>query len=111
MFPLDRAAAQFLRGFRARPRVPRIWRRPSNSLHSASLRSSNAGIDMAELTLESSPPRIGPLNMWKKAFFAITLSIGLGLFIFFIQKFGGFGKALDAVAAVGWPGVVAFIAL
>ena len=49
--------------------------------------------------------------MWKKAFFAITLAIGLGLFIFFIQKFGGFGKALDAVAAVGWPGVVAFIAL
>ena len=33
---------------------------------------------MAELTLESSPPRIGPLNMWKKAFFAITEAFRIG---------------------------------
>jgi len=66
---------------------------------------------MAELTLESGAPRIGPLNMWKKAFFVITLTIGIALFIFFIQKFGGFQKALQAVAAVGSSGVVAFIAL
>src|SRR5262245_17921637 len=55
--------------------------------------------------------RIGPLNMWKKVFFAFTLIVGLALFIFFIDKFGGFGKALQAVAAVGWTGVIGFIAL
>jgi uncharacterized protein (TIRG00374 family) len=63
------------------------------------------------LTVASGAPRIGPLNMLKKAFLAISLIIGLALFIFFIQKFGGFGKALEAVAAVGWSGVFCFIAL
>lgn len=66
---------------------------------------------MAELTLAAGAPRIGPLPMWKKAFLALSLSVGLGLFIFFIQRFGGFGKALEAVAAVGWAGVLAFIGL
>jgi uncharacterized protein (TIRG00374 family) len=49
--------------------------------------------------------------MWKKIFFAFTLLLGLGLFIFSIDKFGGFGAALKAVAAVGWTGVVGFICL
>jgi uncharacterized protein (TIRG00374 family) len=49
--------------------------------------------------------------MWKKAFFAFTLLLGIGLFIYFIDRYGGFRKALEAVAAVGWTGVVGFIAL
>jgi uncharacterized protein (TIRG00374 family) len=63
------------------------------------------------LTVAAGAPRIGRHSMFKKAFLAISLIIGLALFIFFIQKFGGFGKALEAVAAVGWWGVFAFIAL
>ena len=66
---------------------------------------------MAELTVSPTAPRIGPLNMWKKVFFAFTLLLGLGLFIFFIDRFGGFGKALEAVASVGWTGVIGFILL
>jgi uncharacterized protein (TIRG00374 family) len=49
--------------------------------------------------------------MWKKVFLAVSLTIGIGLFIFFIQKFGGFGKALEAVGSVGWGGVAAFVGL
>lgn len=49
--------------------------------------------------------------MWKRLFLALSLSVGIGLFIFFIQKFGGFGKALEAVASVGWIGIAAFITL
>lgn len=49
--------------------------------------------------------------MWKKLFFAFTLLLGLSLFIFFIDRFGGFGKAIEAVGAVGWTGVAVFIAL
>lgn len=49
--------------------------------------------------------------MWKRVFLALSLTIGLGLFIFFIQRFGGFGKAMEAVVSVGWTGVVAFIVL
>jgi uncharacterized protein (TIRG00374 family) len=49
--------------------------------------------------------------MWKKVFFAFTLLLGVGLFVFFINRFGGFEKALNAVAAVGWTGVVGFILL
>jgi uncharacterized protein (TIRG00374 family) len=63
------------------------------------------------LTVAVDAPRIGPLLMWKKIFLAISLTVGVGLFVFFIQKFGGFGKALEAVAAVGWAGVAAFIGL
>jgi len=66
---------------------------------------------MAELTVPSTAPRIGPLNMWKKVFFAFTLIVGLALFIFFIDRFGGFEKALQAVAEVGWTGVIGFILL
>src|SRR6185295_19033840 len=72
------------------------------------------GNRMAELTVGTGAPRIGRLDMLKKfkqAFFVISLTVGLGLFIFFIRHFGGFGKALEAVGAVGWAGVVAFIAL
>jgi uncharacterized protein (TIRG00374 family) len=49
--------------------------------------------------------------MWKKVFLAVSLTVGIGLFIFVIQSFGGFGKALEAVGAVGWPGVVSFVGL
>jgi uncharacterized protein (TIRG00374 family) len=49
--------------------------------------------------------------MWKRVFFAFTLLLGLGLFIYFIQSSGGFRSALEAVAAVGWSGVVGFIML
>jgi uncharacterized protein (TIRG00374 family) len=49
--------------------------------------------------------------MWKKAFLALSLTVGIGLFVFFIQRFGGFGKALEAVAAVGWGGVATFVGL
>lgn len=49
--------------------------------------------------------------MWKRVFLALSLTVGVGLFVFFIQKFGGFGKALEAVASVGWVGVASFILL
>ena len=49
--------------------------------------------------------------MWKKVFLAVSLTVGISLFIFFIQKFGGFGKALEAVASVGWRGVASFVFL
>src|SRR5258708_38940068 len=49
--------------------------------------------------------------MWKKVFLGVALTVGIGLFIFFIQKFGGFGKALEAVASVGWGGVASFVFL
>jgi uncharacterized protein (TIRG00374 family) len=49
--------------------------------------------------------------MWKKVFLALSLTVGVALFIFFIQKFGGFGKAIEAVKAVGWAGVAGFIFL
>src|SRR5579862_2021532 len=49
--------------------------------------------------------------MWKKVFLAVSLTVGIGLFIFFIEKFGGFGKALEAVGSVGWSGVAAFVGL
>ena len=49
--------------------------------------------------------------MWKKAFFAFSILVGIGLFVFFIQKFIGFGNALEAVVAVGWVGVLGFIGL
>jgi uncharacterized protein (TIRG00374 family) len=81
------------------------------SLHSGVAASSNPENRMAELTLAAGAPRIGPLNMWKKAFLVISLTIGIALFIFFIRNFGGFGKALEAVAAVGWSGVASIIAL
>src|SRR6185295_5912832 len=71
----------------------------------------SSDLRMAELTVSPTAPRIGPLNMWKKAFFAFTLLLGLGLFIFFIDRFGGFGAALKAVRAVGWSGVAGFILL
>lgn len=69
---------------------------------------------MAELTVAATAPRIGPRGMWKKwkqAFLAISFITGIALFVFFIQKFGGFGRALEAVAAVGWSGVGSFILL
>ncbi|HZE96023.1 MAG TPA: lysylphosphatidylglycerol synthase transmembrane domain-containing protein [Planctomycetota bacterium] len=49
--------------------------------------------------------------MWKRVFLVISLTVGIGLFVFFIQRNGGFGKALQAVASVGWTGVGAFIIL
>ena len=49
--------------------------------------------------------------MWKKVFFAFTLLVGIGLFAYFIDRFGGFSKALEAVAAVGLSGVAGFILL
>jgi len=49
--------------------------------------------------------------MWKKVFLAVSLTVGIGLFVFFIQKFGGFGKAIEAVGSVGWGGVAAFVGL
>jgi uncharacterized protein (TIRG00374 family) len=49
--------------------------------------------------------------MWKKTFLVLSLVVGIALFIFFIQGFGGFGKALAAVAAVGWGGIATFIIL
>jgi glycosyltransferase 2 family protein len=49
--------------------------------------------------------------MWKKAFFAFTILFGIALFVFFIQKFIGFGNAIEAVGTVGLPGVTSFIAL
>jgi uncharacterized protein (TIRG00374 family) len=56
---------------------------------------------MAPLTVADEAPRIGRLRMWKKIIFSVSLLIGLGLFVFFIEKFGGFGKAFEAVKAVG----------
>ena len=47
--------------------------------------------------------------MWKKIFFALSLIVGLGLFVYIIRKQGGFGKALEAVAAIGMGGVGIFI--
>jgi uncharacterized membrane protein YbhN (UPF0104 family) len=47
--------------------------------------------------------------MWKKAFFTVSLLVGVGLFVFIINKFGGFGKALEAVGSIGWTGVSLFV--
>jgi uncharacterized protein (TIRG00374 family) len=47
--------------------------------------------------------------MLKKAFFAVSLLVGVGLFVFIINKFGGFGKALEAVGSIGWLGVTLFV--
>lgn len=49
--------------------------------------------------------------MWKRVLLGLSLTVGIALFVFFIQKFGGFGKALEAVGAVGWTGVASFIFL
>ena len=47
--------------------------------------------------------------MWKKILFVCSLALGIGLFVFVINRFGGFGKAIQAVAAVGWLGLTASI--
>jgi uncharacterized protein (TIRG00374 family) len=49
--------------------------------------------------------------MWKKVFFAFSLILGITLFVIFIRNFGGIGKVLEAVAAVGWSGVIGLILL
>jgi uncharacterized protein (TIRG00374 family) len=46
--------------------------------------------------------------MWKKALTAISLVAGLALFVMVIQRFGGFAKALEAVASIGPLGVLLF---
>jgi uncharacterized protein (TIRG00374 family) len=47
---------------------------------------------------------------WKKTLVVLTLLIlGLGLFVFVVRKGGGIGKALQAVAAIGWTGVALFV--
>jgi uncharacterized protein (TIRG00374 family) len=48
--------------------------------------------------------------MLKKALLALSLVAGVGLFVFFIQSQGGFGKALEAVAVIGPWGVALFAA-
>lgn len=47
--------------------------------------------------------------MWKKVLPACLLVIGIGLFIFFISKFGGIEASIKVVAQVGWVGVILFI--
>lgn len=47
--------------------------------------------------------------MWKKVVFACSLVLGIGLFILIINRFGGFGKAIEAAAAVGGMGLTVFI--
>ncbi len=48
--------------------------------------------------------------MWKKVFLAVSLLVGLGLFIFVIWQFGGVGKTLEVVGQVGWVGLALFVA-
>ncbi|HZN62902.1 MAG TPA: lysylphosphatidylglycerol synthase transmembrane domain-containing protein [Planctomycetota bacterium] len=47
--------------------------------------------------------------MWKKVAFACSLLLGVGLFAFFIGKFGGVEKSIQIVAEVGWLGLVLFV--
>lgn len=47
--------------------------------------------------------------MWKKVLFACSLLLGVGLFAFFIGKFGGVEASIKIVAEVGWVGLVLFI--
>lgn len=46
--------------------------------------------------------------MWKKALFTVSLLAGVILFVVVIRRFGGFAKALEAVAAIGPLGVAVF---
>ncbi len=48
--------------------------------------------------------------MLKKVFFAVSLLLGLGLFVFVIVKFGGIEKTLAVVGQVGWLGMAIYIA-
>ncbi len=48
--------------------------------------------------------------MWKKVFYAVSLAIGLTLFVFLIVRFGGVRKTLEVVGEVGWVGLTAYIA-
>jgi uncharacterized protein (TIRG00374 family) len=47
--------------------------------------------------------------MWKKLLPAALLLIGIGLFAFFIAKFGGVQASLKVVAELGWIGLILFI--
>jgi hypothetical protein len=49
--------------------------------------------------------------MLKKAFLALSLLVGIGIFIFVIGQFGGFAKTIEAVGHVGWLGVAIFVAV
>lgn len=48
--------------------------------------------------------------MWKKAFFVLSLTVGLGLFVFVIVHFGGIENTLKIVAEVGWLGLAIYVA-
>lgn len=48
-------------------------------------------------------------SMWKKILPVCLLMIGIGLFAFFIAKFGGVEASIRVVAQVGWCGVLLFI--
>src|SRR5688572_18553619 len=50
-----------------------------------------------------------PFPMWKKLLPAALLLIGIGLFAFFIAKFGGVQASLKVVAELGWIGLILFI--
>src|SRR5438552_13594627 len=64
---------------------------------------------MSTLTVTEMAPRIGRFQMWKRILVVLSFLVGLGLFIFIIEHRGGFRKALEAVAAIGWMGVAVFI--
>lgn len=47
--------------------------------------------------------------MWKKVLSACLMLVGIGLFAFFIAKFGGVKASIRVVAEVGWLGLVLFV--
>ena len=47
--------------------------------------------------------------MWKRILFASSLLVGIGLFAFFIAKFGGVEASLKVVAEAGWVGALLFV--
>src|SRR6185436_9368980 len=75
-------AARFLQKYLENRRARQEGVKVRNSLHSGGAASSKRN-RMAELTVPSTAPRIGPLNMWKKVFFAFTLLVGIALFAYF----------------------------
>jgi uncharacterized protein (TIRG00374 family) len=47
--------------------------------------------------------------MWKKVLAAASMLLGLGLFVFFIAKFGGIQNSMKVVAQAGWIGLAVFV--
>ncbi len=48
--------------------------------------------------------------MWKRILTAVSLLVGLALFAFVIDRFGGLRKTVESLREFGWPGLAAYLA-